>query len=104
MFENHIGDLDLPEMKTALPALSVDVNMWPNTTKKWSLCALTNLDPIPGRRGAGSQFWGGLGSSYFWVDPSADLAGLIMMSYFPFADQDGLDVFDALEADAYGMA
>ncbi len=101
MFKNHIGEIELPQMRTVLPALSVDVNLWPGVPKKWSLCAMTNLADMPGRRRAGSQFWAGLGCSYFWLDPTADLAGLVMMSYFPFADQDGLDVFDALEADSY---
>ncbi len=101
MFRNHIGDIEIPVMKTVLPALSVDVHLLPGQRKKWSLMGLTNLDDIPGRRRAGSQFWGGLGCSYFWLDATAGLAGLVMMSYFPFADQDGMDVFDALEADSY---
>lgn len=101
MFQNHIGDIEMPIMKTVMPALSDDVNLWPGITKKWSLCALTNLDPLPGGRSAGSQFWAGLGCSYFWIDPVKNLTGLVMMSYFPFADQDGLDVFDALETNAY---
>lgn len=101
MYRNHIGDIELPVMKTVIPAVSADVDLWPGTRKKWSLCALTNLDGLPGRRSAGSQFWAGLGCSYFWLDPKKDLAGMVMMSYFPFADPDGLDVFDALEADSY---
>src|SRR5690606_20331529 len=66
MFENHIGDIEFPEMRTVLPALSVDVRLFPGVTKKWSLCGLTNLEDMPGHRRAGSQFWGGLASSYFW--------------------------------------
>jgi methyl acetate hydrolase len=101
MFENHIGGIELPVMKTVLPAVSVDVALLPGVAKKWSLCALTNLDAVPGGRSAGSQFWAGLGCSYYWVDPARKLTGLVMMSYFPFADQDGLDVFDAFERDSY---
>ena len=103
MFSNHIGEIEIPVMKTVLPALSVDVHLLPGERKKWSLCGLTNLDDIPGRRRAGSQFWGGLGCSYFWVDPRSRLAGLIMMSYFPFGDADGLAVFDALETESYAQ-
>jgi len=103
MFRNHIGDIEIPVMKTVLPALSADVRLLPGQRKKWSLCGLTNLDDIPGRRRAGSQSWAGLGCSYFWVDPASRLAGLIMMSYFPFADADGLGVFDALEAESYAQ-
>ncbi len=81
--------------------MSVDVHLLPGTPKKWSLLGLTNLADMSGRRRAGSQAWAGLGCTYFWLDPASDLAGLVMLSYFPFADQDGLDVFDALEADSY---
>lgn len=101
MFRNHIGDIEIPDMLTVLPALSADVHLLPGIQKKWSLCALTNMTDIPGRRSAGSQFWAGLGCSYFWLDPKANLAGVSMLSYFPFADRDGLDVFGALEVDSY---
>ena len=101
MFQNHIGEIELPIMKTSLPDLSVDVDLLPGVPKKWSLCALTNLADLPGRRSAGSQFWGGLACSYFWVDPTKNLAGLMMMSYFPFADPDSLAIFDTLETDSY---
>ena len=101
MFRNHIGDIDLPAMKSVIPPVSADVSIDQPAGNKWSLCALTNLIDMPGRRRAGSQSWAGLASSYFWVDPASSLAGLVMLSYFPFADQDGLDLFDALERDSY---
>jgi methyl acetate hydrolase len=63
MFRNHIGDIEIPVMKTVLPALSVDVQLLPGQCKKWSLRGFTNLDDIPGRRRAGSQFWGGLAAA-----------------------------------------
>lgn len=101
MFRNHIGDIKLPVMGTVIPPVSADLDLDVPHGNKWSLCALTNLIDMPGRRRAGSQFWGGLASSYFWVDPRSDLAGLVMLSYFPFADADGLELFAALERDAY---
>ena len=101
MFQNHIGDIKLPVMRTVIPAVSADLDLDLPHGNKWSLCAMTNMVDMPGRRRAGSQFWGGLASSYFWVDPKSDLAGLVMLSYFPFADQDGLDLFEALERDSY---
>ncbi|HWA19166.1 MAG TPA: serine hydrolase domain-containing protein [Devosia sp.] len=101
MFQNHIGDLSLPVMKTVIPPVSADLALDNPVGSKWSLCAHTNLADIPGRRKAGSQFWGGLGSSYYWVDPTSNLAGLIMLSYFPFADRAGLDLFETLERESY---
>lgn len=101
MFRNHIGDIKLPVLSTVIPTVSVDLDLDQPQGSKWSLCARTNLVDMPGRRRAGSQFWGGLASSYFWIDPASDLAGLVMLSYFPFADTDGLELFEALERDSY---
>lgn len=101
MFQNHIGDIRLPALKTVLPAVSADLALDDPVGSKWSLCARTNLTDMPGRRRAGSQFWGGLACSYYWVDPRSNLAGLIFMSYFPFADRDGLDLFETLERETY---
>lgn len=98
---NHLGGLTVPKLPTAMPFLSVDIDLWPETEKTWSLGFLTNVEDLPGRRRAGSQFWGGLASTYFWLDPKSRLAGLAMLSYFPFADPAGLAVFDALERDVY---
>ena len=52
-------------------------------------------------RRAGSQFWAGLANSYFWVDPTAKLAGVTASAYFPFADAAAIEAFEALEQDSY---
>jgi CubicO group peptidase (beta-lactamase class C family) len=100
-FADHLGELELPILRTAMPSLSADVDFNPGIPKTWSLAALVNKRDVPGGRGAGSQFWAGLASSYFWVDPRARLAGAVFMSSFPFADPTGLTVFDALEHAVY---
>ena len=101
MFRNHIGTMSLPPLKTVIPGASADLVLDNPPGSKWSLCAHTNLTDMPGRRRAGSQFWGGLACSYYWVDPKSNLTGLVMMSYLPFADQDGLDLCETLERDSY---
>lgn len=101
MFDNHIGDLEWPGMKSVIPAMSCDVDLMPGEAKRWSLGFLTNLADIEGRRSAGSQSWAGLANGYYWLDPKKGVAGLTMASYFPFADPAALRVFDALEQDVY---
>jgi CubicO group peptidase (beta-lactamase class C family) len=100
-FANHIGAMEWPGMKTAIPEMSADVNLLPGIPKRWSLGALRNEADVPGGRRAGSQFWAGLANSYFWVDPSTKLAGVVAAAYFPFADKAALETFDALERDTY---
>ena len=101
MFRNHIGAISLPPLKTVIPGASADLVLDQPPGSKWSLVGHTNLTDMPGRRRAGSQFWGGLASSYYWIDPGSGLAGLVLFSYLPYADTDGLDLFEALERDAY---
>jgi CubicO group peptidase (beta-lactamase class C family) len=101
MFANHIGAMEWPGMKTAIPAMSADVDLLPGISKRWSLGFLRNETDVPGRRSAGSQFWAGLANSFFWVDPTKNLCGVAASGYFPFADPPCLRVFDALERDVY---
>lgn len=98
---DHLGALEVPRLASALPKLSADVDFIPDIPKKWSLGAMINTRDVPGGRKAGSQFWAGLASSYFWADPKSGLAGAVFMSYFPFADPKGVAVFDALEQAVY---
>jgi methyl acetate hydrolase len=100
-FANHIGAMEWPGMKTAIPAMSADVNLLPGIPKRWSLGALRNETDVPGGRRAGSQFWAGLANTYFWVDPTTKLAGVTASAYFPFADPPALATFEALERDSY---
>ncbi len=98
---NHIGAMEWPGMKTAIPAMSADVDLLPGTPKRWSLGALRNEVDVPGRRKAGSQFWAGLSNSYFWFDRTSKLAGVTASAYFPFADPAAVEAFDTLERDSY---
>jgi CubicO group peptidase (beta-lactamase class C family) len=100
-FANQIGSMAWPGMKTAIPAMSADVDVLPGIPKRWSLGALRNEADVPDRRRAGSQFWGGLANSFFWVDPTSRLCGVTASAYFPFADAPALEIFDALERDSY---
>jgi methyl acetate hydrolase len=100
-FANHIGAMEWPGMKTAIPTMSADVSLLPGIPKRWSLGALRNEADVPGGRRAGSQFWAGLANSYFWVDPTTKLAGVTASAYFPFADPPALETFEALERDSY---
>jgi methyl acetate hydrolase len=100
-FANHIGELQWSGMKTAIPAMSADIDLFPDEPKRWSLGFMRNETDLPGRRRAGSGFWAGLANSYFWVDRTSKLCGVTASAYFPFADPIAVEVFDALEVAAY---
>jgi len=94
---NQIGNLEAGIMKTTNPALSNDVDFFPGTRLRWGLGHMINADAVPGGRRAGSQTWAGLYNTYYWIDPSTRVAGVIMMQILPFADRPALKVYREFE-------
>src|SRR2546430_13346434 len=68
MAQNHIGALEVGTFKTAIPALSHDIELFPGMSKKWGLSFLLNTQQAPTGRSAGSLAWAGLANTYFWID------------------------------------
>jgi CubicO group peptidase (beta-lactamase class C family) len=101
MAENAIGDINVQPLKTAVPHLSCDAEFFPGTVKKWSLGFMISTDAVPGGRSAGSLAWAGLGNTYFWIDPRAGIAGVILMQLLPFADPKALALLDSFERAVY---
>jgi CubicO group peptidase (beta-lactamase class C family) len=97
MAENQIGNLDAGILKTTNPALSNDVDLFPGVQLRWGLGHMINIDPVPGGRKAGSLTWAGLLNTYYWIDPTMRIAGVIMMQILPFADRQGLKAYRQFE-------
>jgi methyl acetate hydrolase len=100
MGQNAIGDVSVPALKTALPR-SADFTFIADGRDKWGLGFLITVDHVAGKRSAGSLSWGGINNTYYWIDPSNGIAGVIMMQYLPFADAKALAVYDAFERAVY---
>jgi CubicO group peptidase (beta-lactamase class C family) len=58
---------------------------------------MINLSAVPGGRMAGSLTWAGLLNTYYWIDPSMRIAGVIMMQILPFADRQALKAYRQFE-------
>jgi methyl acetate hydrolase len=101
MGENQMGAHNVGLLKTAIPPYSNDAEFFPGMVKKWSLGFMINSQPVPGGRSAGSLAWAGLGNTYFWIDPTKRVAGVILMQLVPFADAKALAVFDKFEKAVY---
>jgi CubicO group peptidase (beta-lactamase class C family) len=97
MAVNQIGNLEAGIMKTTNPALSNDVDFFPGTRLRWGLGHMINADGVPDGRKAGSLTWAGLYNTYYWIDPSTRVAGVILMQILPFADHQALRVYRAFE-------
>jgi len=102
MGQNHIGAVSVPALKTALPR-SADFSFIADGRDKWGLGFLITVDQVPGKRSPGSLSWGGINNTYFWIDPSRGIAGVILMQYLPFADAKALAVYDMFERGAYQL-
>jgi methyl acetate hydrolase len=102
MGENHIGAVSVPALKTALPR-SADFSFIADGRDKWGLGFLITTDQASGKRSPGSLSWGGINNTYFWIDPSRGIAGVILLQYLPFADAKALAVYDAFERGAYQL-
>ena len=104
MSQNHIGSIGVPALKTAMPERSDDFSFIADGRDKWGLGFLITTDAVPGKRSAGSLSWGGINNTYFWVDRTRGVAGVILMQFLPFADRRALAVYDAFERGVYRLA
>src|SRR5262245_23937416 len=101
MGKNHIGDIPAGIMKTENPARSNDVDFFPGAQLRWGLGYMLNMQPGPSGRSAGTESWGGIFNTYYWIDPSRRVTGLIMTQILPFADPRTLKAYGQFERGVY---
>jgi CubicO group peptidase (beta-lactamase class C family) len=100
---DQIAPLEVPPLRSALPASSNDVELFPGMRKGWGLSFLINDEDVPGGRAAGSLAWAGLANTYYWIDPKRDVAGVIATQILPFADPRVLAVLQDFERAVYAQ-
>ena len=101
MAQNHIGDLPVRKLVTAMPGVSNDAEFFPGMAKQWGLTWLINTEDVAGRRSAGSLAWAGLFNTYYWLDPKQQVTGVLLTQILPFADPTVLQLLDEFETAAY---
>jgi CubicO group peptidase (beta-lactamase class C family) len=101
MSQNHIGALEVGAIKTAIPALSNDVELFPGMSTKWGLSFVINTQPLPTGRAAGSLAWAGLANTYFWIDRSKQVCGVFLSQVLPFYDAIAVDLLVKFETEVY---
>lgn len=101
MSQNQIGDIEVGDLKAALPRFSNDANFYPGMKQKWGFSFLINTEQTPEGRSAGSIAWAGLSNCYFWVDPIRHVTGAFMTQIFPFFDRQAVSLFRAFERTVY---
>jgi methyl acetate hydrolase len=101
MGQNHIGELNMTRMTSAVAFATNDVDLYPGMDKKWGLSFMINTIRTPEGRSPGSLAWAGLANTYYWIDPSRDISGVILMQVLPFADGKCLAAFSGFESGVY---
>ena len=101
MAQNQIGDLTVGVMKTVDPDSSNDAEFFPGMAKKWGLAYMINTEDGAHGASAGSLAWAGLANTYYWIDPTKRVAGLILTQILPFADPTVLELFGQFERAVY---
>jgi methyl acetate hydrolase len=101
MGQNHMGALNVLPMKTFNARMSNDCELFAGMDKKWGLTFLINTQDVPGARSAGSLAWAGINNTYYWLDPTTRIAGVLMTQILPFADKTVLGLLDRFEQAVY---
>jgi CubicO group peptidase (beta-lactamase class C family) len=99
--QNQIGDIPLGIMKTAMPELSNDVDLFPGVRCGHGLASVINAQRGPNGRSAGTLTWAGLFNSYYWLDPQKRVAGVILTQILPFADHNAVKLYGEFESAVY---
>lgn len=101
MGQNQIGDLLITGFKSADPTLLNDMPLPPDIPHNWGLAFLRNEKTFVTGRSPGSLMWAGICNSYYWIDPTAGVAGVYLTQVLPFADVKSLPLFFGFEGTVY---
>jgi len=104
MAANQIGSVRVRALKTAMPERSSDFTFVNDGRDTWGLGFLITAVQQNGKRSVGSLSWGGINNTYFWIDRTRGIAGVVLMQFLPFADSKALAVCDAFERAVYQLA
>jgi CubicO group peptidase (beta-lactamase class C family) len=101
MAADQLSAIPVTPLRTAMPDASNDVDLLPGVPLTWGLGFQINTAPTPAGRCSGSLAWAGLYNTYFWVDHSKGVGGVVLTQLLPFADAKALELLDTFERAAY---
>jgi CubicO group peptidase (beta-lactamase class C family) len=101
MGSNNIGDIEAGVLKSVLKDLANDTDFFPGMSQKWGLSFLINTEDAPNGRSAGSMTWAGLANTYFWIDRTKRVGGVVMTQILPFGDPAVLELYESFERSVY---
>lgn len=99
MGQNAMGDVNVRRLPAVAPSLTNPVDFIDGM--KWGLTFLINPQKLSTGRSAGSLAWAGLMNSYYWIDPTRNVAGVYATQILPFCDVKSLKLFQDFETAVY---
>jgi methyl acetate hydrolase len=103
MSRNQVAPLRAGAMDSVNFMLALPGDSFPDQHTGWGLGFLINPETGPNGRAAGSLSWAGIANTYYWIDPTNDVAGLVMMQFLPFGDPAALNLYNAVERVVYRL-
>jgi CubicO group peptidase (beta-lactamase class C family) len=104
MSRHQIGALRPGAIPSATPGLIANGDMNPGQPSEWGLGFLIFPQKGPFGRNPGSFGWAGMANTYFWVDPAAGLAVVILMQVLPLGDMRAAKTYTRFERAVYAVA
>jgi CubicO group peptidase (beta-lactamase class C family) len=101
MSKNAMGKIRVTMLKPAGQGSSNDAEFFPGVPKGWGLSFMTNEEKAPTGRSKGSLAWAGLANSYYWIDRTKGVGGVLSTQILPFADVKALPLFYDFETAVY---
>jgi CubicO group peptidase (beta-lactamase class C family) len=99
--QNHLGEIQLPTLlKSTMPELSNDVPSLP-VPQSWGLGFHLTLADLPGMRSNGTGDWAGVFNTYYWIDRSKGIGGVLMTQVLPFFDMPVVETLIGFEMAVY---
>ncbi len=86
---------------TSIPSLSNAGEFFPGLAKGWSYTFMTNREPAPTGRPAGSLMWAGLANCFYWIDRQNGIGGYWASQILPFQDTASYPGFVEFESAVY---
>jgi CubicO group peptidase (beta-lactamase class C family) len=104
LLTDQIAPLSVAPMRSAIPAVTCDVDLFPGVPVGHSLAAPILRAPVPGRRDTGAIGWAGIMNTWWWLDPARGVAGVLLTQISPFAHPRPLALLDACERAVWAAA
>jgi CubicO group peptidase (beta-lactamase class C family) len=98
--EVQTGALRAGAFKTANGVLTTDFDLYPDMQTGHGLATVVTPEATKEGRRPGALNWAGIFNTYFWADPEAGKAGVLLTQLMPFGDPDVLALLRALERGA----